>query len=128
MDSAKILLVDYNTEDRLSVSALLEARGYNVCSADNAGEALKRINDDIFDLIIIDPLTNDAKGNDVFGRLKAFTRKKAAPLMVLASGDEVEEIEELFKKGIDDYIVKPPRASYLISRVEHYTAGNRADK
>ncbi len=128
MNSAKILLIDGNKEDRDSFSALLSGEGYNVRCANSGHEGLKKAGDEKFDLIILDLILPDMKGEEACSRLKSNRRHNRVPILVLSAKDEIEDIEELFQRGVDDYIVKPPRLSYLISRVEFNITSKRMKK
>ena len=125
MDSTKILLIDSNREDRDAVSAFLGGEGYNVRVVDNGREGIEKAKSEKFDLIILDLILSDMKGEEICSRLRSSRRYNAVPILVLSAKDETEDIEELFQKGIDDYIVKPPRLSYLISRVEFIITNKR---
>lgn len=128
MDPAKILLIDSNKEDRDSFSALLRGEGYNVYCADNGQEGLNKTKGEKFDLIILDLILPDMKGEEICSRLRSSRRCNAVPILVLSAKDEIEDIEELFQRGVDDYIVKPPRLSYLISRIEFNITNKRVKK
>ncbi len=128
MNSAKILLIDGNKKDRDSFSSLLNGEGYNVYCADNGDEGLKKAKSEKFDLIILDLILPDINGEEICSRLKSSRRYNGVPILVLSAKDEIEDIEELFLRGVDDYIVKPPRLSYLISRVEFNITNKRVEK
>lgn len=127
-DSAKILLIDSNEKERKSVSGLLSGEGYSVYPVDNGSQALKKAGEEVFDLIIVDITLPDIKGADICLRLKKNRRNARAPVVVLSAKDDTDEIEELFQKGISDYIIKPPRISYLISRVEFHITSHRTKR
>lgn len=128
MNPAKVLLIDSNREDRDTVSAFLSGEGYIVHCADNGHEGLEKVKSDKFDLVILELNLPDIKGEEVCTRLKHGRNKRNAPILVLSARDEIDEIEELFQRGVDDYIVKPPRLSYLISRVEFNIANKHGKK
>ena len=128
MDPAKILLIDSNREDRDTVSVFLSGEGYIVHCADNGYDGLEKAKSDKFDLIILELNLPDIKGKEVCTRLKHGRNKRNTPILILSARDEIDEIEELFQRGVDDYIVKPPRLSNLISRVEFNIANKRAKK
>ena len=123
MNSTKILIIDSNKKDLDSLAALLRGEGYGVSCAANGYEGIKKAAEDEFGLIITDLALSDIRGEDLFFQLKKKTRKRKTPILVLSEQDETEVIEELFQQGIDDYIVKPPRISHLIKRVESLTSG-----
>ncbi len=128
MDFARILLIDNNRECRYSVSTFLSAEGYKVCCVDNGHEGLEKAADERFDLIILDLLLPDIKGEEVCSKLKNNRRYSVVPILVLSEEDETEDIEKLFQMGVDDYIVKPPRFSYLLNRVEFNISNKRPKK
>lgn len=117
MDSGKILIIDSSKKDIDSLSALLGEEGYQACRADTGREGIKKLKSDSFDLIITDIAFTDIKGVDLILQLKRAAKKKI-PILILSGQDDAEEIEEFFQQGIDDYIVKPPRLSYFLKKVE----------
>lgn len=123
MDSEKILLIEDSKEDSGSFSGLLKEKGYNISCATNGSEGLKQIKQERFDLIILDLLLPDMKGEELYSRIKSERRSKNIPIIILSAKDDIEGIEELFEKGVDDYIIKPPRPDYLISRIKMHVKG-----
>ena len=128
MDSKKILVIDDDTKDRDLVSSRLNEAGYNVICAVTGDEALKRLKDEKFDLVILDLILPDIKGEELYQQIRKINRYKRLPVVVLSAKDDAEEIEELFEKGVDDYIIKPPRLSYLVSRVDFNVTDKSVNK
>lgn len=118
MIPAKILLIDPNKKDARSLLQLLTERGYNVSHSIDAKAALERIDEIKFDLIIMELEQEGVKGKTLYKKLRSKKKTKGLPILILTAEDDVDEIEELFQQHVDDYIIKPPRNSYLISRVE----------
>ncbi len=118
MIPAKILLIDPNKKDARYVMKLLTERGYNVSHSIDAKAALERIDEIKFDLIIMELEQEGVKGKTLYKKLRSKKKTKGLPILILTAQDDVDEIEELFQQHVDDYILKPPRNSYLISRVE----------
>ena len=118
MIPAKILLIDPNKKDARYVMKLLTERGYNVSHSIDAKAALERIDEIKFDLIIMELEQEGVKGKTLYKKLRSKKKTKGLPILILTAQDDVDEIEELFQQHVDDYIIKPPRNSYLISRVE----------
>jgi len=117
-NAGKILLIEDNKEDSASISNLLKENGYNTSCIDKGRDGLKQLKEERFDLLILDLLLPDMKGEDICMRLKSNRKLRNIPIIVLSIKDDIDDIEELFEKGIDDYIIKPPRPDYLISRVQ----------
>ena len=128
MIPAKILLIDPNKKDASYVLKLLTEKGYNVSHSIDAKVALQRIDEIKFDLIIMELELEGIKGKTLYKKLRAKKKAKGLPILVLTSQDDIDEIEELFQQNVDDYIIKPPRNSYLISRVELLLAAAKTKK
>ena len=118
MDAGRILLIEDNEKDAAKVTSLLKERGYIVASASTGKEALDRLKNEKFDLIILDLMLPDMKGEDICSLVKRKKKLKDIPVIICSVKDEVEDIEDLFNRGADEYIIKPPRPSYLLSRIE----------
>ena len=128
MIPAKILLIDSNKKDARYVLKLLTEKGYNVSHSLDAKAALKRIDEIKFDLIIMELELEGIKGKALYKKLRAKKKAKGLPILVLTAQDDIDEIEELFQQNVDDYIIKPPRNSYLLSRVELLLAAQKAKR
>ena len=128
MIPAKILLIDPNKKDARSLLQLLTERGYNVSHSIDAKAALERIDEIKFDLIIMELEQEGVKGKTLYKKLRSKKKTKGLPILILTAEDDVDEIEELFQQHVDDYIIKPPRNSYLISRVELLLATGKMKK
>ena len=128
MIPAKILLIDPNKKDASYVLKLLTEKGYNVSHFIDAKVALQRIDEIKFDLIIMELELEGIKGKTLYKKLRAKKKAKGLPILVLTSQDDIDEIEELFQQNVDDYIIKPPRNSYFLSRVELLLAVRKVKK
>jgi DNA-binding response OmpR family regulator len=123
MDTCKILIIDKTEKDADFLSRLLSEEGYQVFCANTGQEGIKKLKSDIFNLIITDINFKDIAGQDLIYQLKK-SMKKPAPILVLSEQDDAEEIEEIFQQKVDDYIVKPPRISYLLKKIESLISGS----
>jgi DNA-binding response OmpR family regulator len=117
MKPGKILIIDRYKKDADTLSALLNEEGYQAYCANTGREGVKRLKDDAFNLIVTDIDFTDIKGHDLIIELKRAMKKKP-PILILSEQDDADEIEEFFQQGVDDYIVKPPRFSYLLKKIE----------
>lgn len=111
-----ILVVDDQKEVRTVLADLLKGHGYNVTSVSTVTEALRRIKDEAYDLIITDLRMGSMSGMEV---LKA--AKQTDPMVeviVLTGYGTIESSVEAMKLGAFDYILKPLDRNELIVRVE----------
>jgi DNA-binding response OmpR family regulator len=111
----RILLVD----DELSVQKLLayplRKEGYDVIPALDGREALERLRDDNFDLVVLDVMLPRMDGFDV---CRAIRSRSTVPIIMLtAKTEETDKVLGL-ELGADDYITKPFSVREFRSRVK----------
>jgi two-component system, OmpR family, KDP operon response regulator KdpE len=114
MPRQTILVIDDEAPMRKYLSANLKKRGYGVAEAVDGTEALKLLNEHIFDLIILDIMMPGPDGLQV---LTAVRRDMDVPVLVLsARGREGDKVAAL-DLGADDYLTKPFGVEELLARV-----------
>jgi DNA-binding response OmpR family regulator len=110
----RILLVD----DELSVQKLLtyplRKEGYDVVPALDGREALDRLREDSFDLVVLDVMLPKQDGFDVCRQIRA--RSTVPIIMLTAKTEEIDKVLGL-ELGADDYITKPFSIREFRSRV-----------
>jgi DNA-binding response OmpR family regulator len=111
----RILLVD----DELSVQKLLtyplRKEGYDVVPALDGREALDRLREDNFDLVVLDVMLPKQDGFDVCRQIRA--RSTVPIIMLTAKTEEIDKVLGL-ELGADDYITKPFSVREFRSRVK----------
>lgn len=110
-----ILVVD--DEPRLveAVSMNLEVEGYQVFGASSGQEALKKLTEELPDLIILDVMMPQMGG---FETLKKIREISTVPVIMLTvRGEETDKVKGL-DLGADDYVTKPFSPRELLSRVK----------
>ncbi|MBQ7934867.1 MAG: response regulator transcription factor [Clostridia bacterium] len=110
----RILLVEDDRSIILSLTAFLREEGFEVASASGQQEALLRMAQATFDLVLLDISLADGNG---FAVCSAIKQNYGTPVIFLtASGDEYSVVTGL-DLGADDYINKPFRPRELVSRI-----------
>ena len=121
-EKKKVLLVDDDADFVLSTKAVLEQEGFEVATARNGEECMRRVKADQPDVILLDMMMETwSEGTDVAERLKKSVVTKGIPI-ILVSGvnfrnpiTDVTEIEE--ELCVDDYMVKPIEPERLLEHV-----------
>ncbi len=114
MSKTRILVVDDEPSIRKFLRANLEAKDYKVLTAVDGAEALRTIEMELPDLMILDIMMPKMDGFEVCRQLREWSQ---VPIIMLsARGDESDKVKCL-ELGADDYITKPFGASELIARV-----------
>ena len=112
--ASRILLVDDDVSIQRAVAPLLRSRGYHVDVVSTGLEAVKAVEADAPDLIVLDLGLPDLEGAEVCRRMRAHTR---APIVVLsARSGEAEKVAAL-DIGADDYVTKPFGPEELLARI-----------
>ena len=117
MKPAKILVVD--DEDTLCevLRFNLEVTGYDVDVAQSAEDALTKISQTPYNLIILDVMMGETSGFTLARRLKADKDTKDIPIIFLTAKDSEDDMIAGLNIGADDYIFKPYTIRNIVARV-----------
>jgi two-component system, NtrC family, response regulator AtoC len=102
---ATILVVDDEHLIRWSLEQQLQREGYSVLLAETGAEALKRVQMDSPDLVLLDMRLPDADGLEILERLHS-AGPETLVIMITAHGG-VQSAVRAMKLGAQDYIIKP---------------------
>jgi len=120
----KILLAD-DDPDFLEINrSILEAKGYEIDEARTSSEALQKIRENKYDLLILDLMMEEKDaGFTVAYAVKEDDKLKELPILMLTSAHEktgftfkLANDKEWMK--VDDYAAKPLKPAELVERVE----------
>jgi len=109
-----VLVVDDEPRIIEAVSMNLELEGYQVCSASNGYEALKRLTKDLPDLVILDVMMPEMDGFETLNKIREVSTVPV--IMLTVRGEEIDKVRGL-NLGADDYVTKPFSPKELVSRV-----------
>lgn len=113
-----ILIVDDNADNLKVVSNFLKAEGYNIALALNGENALKVLETNRFDLILLDVMMPGMDGYEVCRKIKENIKTKDIPVIFLTARIETDDIVKGFQIGGVDYITKPFNRDELLVRVK----------
>ena len=105
MQKRKILLLEDDNTLNETVTEYLEEEGYEVVSVENGEEALDRIYEESFDLLLLDVKVPQMNGFDLLKEVRA--REITTPAIFITSLDSIDNLSEGYESGCDDYIRKP---------------------
>jgi len=112
----KLMVVDNEIDVCNFVKSFFEIRGFEVATALNGDDALKRLAHEKPDIVILDVMMRtEDEGVRYLPKIKA-ALPSVKVLMVTGVEDE-KVVEETMKLGADDYITKPLVLEYLESTV-----------
>jgi len=117
-DDQKIIAVDDEQDIIELISYNLSREGFEVTTAMDGEEALKKIRAKSFDLAILDLMMPGIQGMELCRILRNDPRTKGLPIIMLtAKTEEVDRVLGL-EMGADDYITKPFSPRELIARIK----------
>ena len=117
MPTAKILAVDDDPMNRDMLSRRLEKLGYEVTDAGTGREALQKLKDGNFDLVLLDILMPDLDGFQALEFMKADPRLRHVPVIMLTALDDVASTVRCIEAGAEDYVPKPFNPTVLRARI-----------
>lgn len=114
----QILIVEDSATQAAALAALLEEHGFETAIARNGEQALARIGNEKFSLVLTDVLMPGISGYDVCRRIKTDLGRSDLPVVLLTSlGDPLDILRGL-ECGADNYVTKPYDAERLLARVK----------
>ncbi len=124
--SATLLIVDDETDTRTRLREIFENSGYKTLIAGEASVALRALNNDHCDLVVLDLEIPGVDGLALCKLLRAQPATNKLPIVALSESDHEARKVEAFAAGADDYIIKPSTPGELVSRVSiHLRAAQR---
>jgi DNA-binding response OmpR family regulator len=115
MQKNKILIVDDDLAIRKFVKANLEARDFDVLTASDGQEALKIIEEEMPDLVLLDIMMPKMDGFEVCRRVREWSN---VPIIILSAKDSENDKVKCFEYGADDYLTKPFALRELLYRIK----------
>lgn len=111
----KILAIDDDQDVLFTLKAIGEVAKFEVDTCLNGIEAIKILEKEKFDLVIVDYYMPEISGLELVGEIRKINDN--IPILVLTVDDSVIIAQRFFDKGATDFATKPIRAADLISRI-----------
>lgn len=111
----RVLVVDDNRELLALVTTSLARDHHDVSSVETAAAATERLEDETFDVIVLDLGLPDGSGMNVCHRARE--AGLATPILVLTARSAVDQRVEALDAGADDFLAKPFAVAELRARV-----------
>ena len=118
-----ILLVEDEENLHEALKLNLELEGYEVTSAFDGAAALKALQQEYFDLIILDVMLPEMDGINVTETVRL--NNNEVPILILSARNSSADRVLGLKKGADDYLSKPFNLEELLLRVQKLIEKNK---
>ena len=113
-DMIKILIVDDEKPICDLIDMNLTAAGYSCVAVQDGLAAIDAVEENTFDLVLLDIMLPGADGYDVMEYIKPYK----VPVIFISAKHEVRDRVKGLKLGADDYLIKPFDVTELLARVE----------
>jgi len=114
--SEKVLLVDDEKEFVEVLSERMKNRGMNVSTSLSAKEALKKIDQESFDAVVLDLMMPEMDGIEVLRIIKE--KRPEMQIILLTGHGTIEKGIEAMKLGAMDFIEKPADITVLSEKIK----------
>jgi len=111
----KVMAVDDDHDVLYTLHAISEVGKFHLTTLDNGYNALKRLEREPFDLVIVDYYMPEMNGMELVGRIRAVEPK--LPILVLTVDESLEIAHKFMEAGATDFATKPIRVADLVSRI-----------
>ncbi len=123
MPKASILVVDDEAEIREGLEALLSSEGYAVICAETGDAGIAKLEEQPFDLILLDVSLPDRNGLEVLREIRH--RDPYLSVVLITAYGSIDMARAAFKSGAQDYITKPWSNDELLAQVAQAVEGQR---
>ncbi len=113
----KILIVDDEPNMLRLLGLALDHEGYEIGVAQDADQALAKVQSATPDLIILDVMLPRVSGLELCARLRQLPQTANVPIIMLSAKGEVADKIAGLKAGADEYVVKPVDMAEMVARV-----------
>ncbi len=117
--TGKILIVDDVATNRRVLRAILEKDYYTICEATNGAEAIKIVDAQSPDLILLDVMMPIMGGIEACRALKANPKTANIPIIMVTAGGVSDDKTHGLEAGADDFLSKPIEQDVLFARVRN---------
>src|ERR1017187_6902884 len=114
------LLVDDSKTELHHLSALLAKRGFEVRTAENGEDAMKRLGEEKPDLILMDVVMPGQNGFQLTRAITRDPRFSGVPVIMCTSKNQETDKVWGMRQGARDYIVKPIDPSELLAKIRAF--------
>lgn len=122
----KVLIVEDDTQLNIAISKYFQKNNFNTVSVKCGLEAVKYIDNDGFDLYVIDINITNVNGLDIVSHIRNTDLK--TPIIIITASLEIQNLTTAYENGCSEYIKKPFHLKELEVRVNRLIDMNTSSK
>lgn len=116
----KILLVDDNVDNQYALKFILNDIGYQLISASNGEEGVKKAIREKPALILMDMMMPGMDGYEATRKIKSNRELKKIPVIAMTAKTRQEDRDKALKAGCSDYLSKPFSSDQIVRKVSEW--------
>jgi CheY-like chemotaxis protein len=117
-EHASYLVVDDSETNRMLLMYVLKGEGCVIEFAEDGREALDKLRQKNFDVVLLDLMMPEVDGYEVLKQMKADKSLRHIPVIVVSALDNMDSIVTCIQMGAEDYLTKPFSPVLLKARVD----------
>jgi signal transduction histidine kinase/CheY-like chemotaxis protein/HPt (histidine-containing phosphotransfer) domain-containing protein len=128
-ETAKVLIVDDNTVNLTVAEGLLEPLGMEIDTALSGKEAIEKISETSYDLILMDHMMPEIDGVETTRIIRRFHKEYDNVPIIALTANAVGGVKNMFlEEGMNDFIAKPIEVHVLMNKVKQWLPKNKITK
>ena len=112
-----ILVIEDESDIAALVAYQLTRAGYQVRTASNGADAMRHLEADPPDLVVLDLMLPEVSGEEILRTMRSRKETRNTPVIILTARGGEEDRLHGFELGADDYVSKPFSPKELVLRV-----------
>ena len=120
----EILLVEDNVLNQKVVTFNLRKHNYNVTTAGNGTEAISKVKNESFDLVLMDIMLPEMDGFEITAEIRKYEKEaeieKQVPIIALTANTLDNDRDKCIQAGMNEYLAKPFTAQELIAVIQKF--------
>lgn len=113
----RILVVDDNEMNRSLLFDQLYRQGHTVEVVDNGAEAIQRLREKAFDVVLLDVMMPVMDGIQTLEIIKSEPKTRELPVIMLSAVDDMDKVVRCIEMGAEEYLPKPFERVLLRARI-----------
>jgi two-component system, cell cycle response regulator DivK len=120
----KVLIAEDSSVIQNLTRKILEIQNYSISSAKNGKQVLEMVQEENFDLILMDINMPTMDGMECAREVRALkdSKKSSIPIIAITGNARNYSMEDFKKAGINEYLPKPLNFDELVGMVKRYTS------
>jgi diguanylate cyclase (GGDEF)-like protein len=124
----RLLIVDDISDNRSILKRRFERRGFDVTEAESGLIAIEMIENNPFDLVLLDVMMPGIDGMETLKRIRSRKSASALPVIMVTAKSESDNIVDALEQGANDYVTKPVDFAVALARVNTQLSRRRAEQ